>query len=144
MCLGRCSSQRSTIRQNLALVSSFYSLDMAILTAEKAIFQNFVAKNTAEMKGATMIVENMFQNGLHEVLPVFYMICLILATIPATSYSAERFFSGLRHGKTYLCSTMGQERLSSIVLICIEHAYTNRTLENDMDSIKWYFWQAKQ
>ena len=42
--------------KNLALVSSFYTLDMAILTAEKAIFQNFLAKNTAEMKGATMIV----------------------------------------------------------------------------------------
>ena len=121
--------------KNLALVSSFYTLDMAILTAEKAIFQNFLAKNTAEMKGATMIVENMFQNWLHEVLPVFYRVCSILATIPATSCSAERSFSGLRRVKTYLRSTMGQERLSSIALICIERAYTNRTLENDMDSI---------
>ena len=37
----------------------------------------------------------------------------ILAVIPATSCSAERSFSALRGLKTYLRSTMGQQRVSS-------------------------------
>ena len=121
--------------RNLVLVSSFYTLDKEILTAEKAIFQNYQAKNPVEMRKAVTIVETMYQNGLHEVLPVFHRVCSILATIPATSCSAERSFSGLRRMKIYLRSTMDQYRLSSIALICIERKYTNRTLENDMESI---------
>lgn len=73
--------------RNLSLVSSFYRLGKAILTAEKATFQNFMAESPAEMKKAVMVVETMYQNGLHEVLPVFYRVCSILASIPATSCS---------------------------------------------------------
>ena len=49
----------------------------------------------------------------------------ILAVIPATSCSAERSFSALRRLKTYLRSTMGQQRVSNIALISIERAYAN-------------------
>ena len=77
-----------------------------------------------------MIVKTMYQNGIHEVLPVVYRVFKILATTPATSCSAERSFSSLRRLKTYLRSTLGQDRLSSI-----ERAYANQTLENDMQNI---------
>ena len=81
-------------------------------------------------------VDNMVQNGLNELLPVLHKVATILATIPATSCSAERSFSGLRRMKTYHRSTMGQDRLSSIIaLINIERAYTNKVLGNDMASI---------
>ena len=129
--------------KSLALVSSFYELDTEILAAEKEIFQNFAQKNPSEIKHASSIVKFMFQNGLHEVLPVFYKVCSILTTIPATSCSAERSFSDLRRIKTYLRSTMGQDRLSSLALICIERAYANRTLENDMENIIDIFGKQK-
>ena len=67
-----------------------------------------------EIKRAAAVVKTLYENGLHTVLPVFYKASSILATISATSCSAERSFSGLRRVKTYLRSTMGQERLSSI------------------------------
>ena len=38
----------------------------------------------------------------------------ILAVIPATSCSAEQSFSALRRLKTYLRSTMGQQRVSNV------------------------------
>ena len=129
--------------KSLALVSSFYELDTEILAAEKEIFQNFAQKNPSEIKHASSIVKFMFQNGLHEVLPVFYKVCSILTAIPATSCSAERSFSDLRRIKTYLRSTMGQDRLSSLALICIERAYANRTLENDMENIIDIFGKRK-
>ena len=60
------------------------------------------------------IVKFMFQNGLHEVLLVFVKVCSILTTIPATSSSAERSFRDLRRIKTYLRSTLKQDRLRSL------------------------------
>lgn len=122
---------------SIALVSSFYSLDSAILEAELQIFRNFLSDNPVshQIKKAATLVKTLYENELHTVLPVFYKASSILATIPATSCSAERSFSGLRRVKTYLRSTMGQERLSSISLLCMERAYTNRTLKNDMERI---------
>ena len=82
------------------------------------IFRNFLSDNPVshEIKRAAAVVKTLYENGLHTVLPVFYKASSILATIPATSCSAERFFSGLPRVKTYLRSTMGQERLSSVFL----------------------------
>ncbi|VAH99507.1 unnamed protein product [Triticum turgidum subsp. durum] len=50
----------------------------------------------------------------------------ILLTIPVTVASAERSFSKLKLLKSYLRSTMTQERLSELALIAIE----NDILEN--------------
>jgi hypothetical protein len=112
--LAEVVSKTNTSTESLALVSSFYGLDMEILTAEKEIFQNFLQKNPAEMKHASSVIKFMVQNGLHEVLRVLYKMYTILTTIPATSCSAERSFSDLRRIKTYLRSTMRQDRLSSL------------------------------
>ena len=122
---------------SFSLVSSTYSLDKAILEAEVKIFQNFLFDNPVPFEGnqAATVVNTLYENGLHEVLPVFYKTSSILATIPATSCSAERSFSGLRRMKTYLRSTMGQDRLSSIALLAMERVYTNRTIENDIEKI---------
>ena len=40
-----------------------------------------------------MIVKIMYQNGLHDILPVLYKVTSILATMSATLCSAERTFS---------------------------------------------------
>ena len=45
----------------------------------------------------------------------------ILLTIPVTVASAERSFSKLKLLKSYLRSTMTQERLSGLALIAIEN-----------------------
>jgi len=45
----------------------------------------------------------------------------ILLTIPVTVASEERSFSKLKLLKSYLCSTMTQERLNGLVTIAIEH-----------------------
>ncbi|KAK2362136.1 zinc finger MYM-type protein [Trifolium repens] len=50
----------------------------------------------------------------------------ILLTIPVTVASAERSFSKLKLLKSYLRSTMLQERLNGLVMIAIE----NDLLEN--------------
>lgn len=53
----------------------------------------------------------------------------ILLTIPVTVASAERSFSKLKLIKTYLRTTMSQERLSGLAMISIEKGY--------LDSLKY-------
>jgi hAT family C-terminal dimerisation region len=48
----------------------------------------------------------------------------ILATLPVTTASAERSFSTLRRLKTYLRSTMTDDRLTSLALLNIHHDIT--------------------
>ena len=49
--------------------------------------------------------------------PNIKVLLLILCTLPVTSCSAERSFSGLKRIKTTLRSTMGNERLSGLALL---------------------------
>ena len=68
-------------------------------------------------------------------LPEFAKALKILAVIPATSCSAERSFSSLRRLKTYLRSSMGQERLSNLALLHIEREYVIKILKEDMEKM---------
>ena len=47
-------------------------------------------------------------------------------TIPVTVASAERSFSKLKLIKTYLRTTMSQERLNRLVMISIENEYLDK------------------
>ena len=66
---------------------------------------------------------------------IFNQVANILATIPATSCSAERSFSALRRMKTYLRSTMGQTRLNSLAILNTERKYSNMSVVTDVDQI---------
>ena len=83
------------------------------------------------------------QTAFSEITPEFSKVASILAIIPATSCSAESSFSGLRRLKTYLGNTMGQHRLNSLTIICIEHAYRNQVIVNSMDKVIDIFEQRK-
>ena len=48
----------------------------------------------------------------------------LVLVMPATNATSERSFSALRRVKTYLRSTMGQERLNSLMLL---HVHNERT-----------------
>ena len=79
----------------------------------------------------------------------FSKLAIIFATIPATSCSSERSFSALRRIKTYLRSTMCQERLSSLAILNIERKYTNNlNLDNVIDAFgrnkrdQYFFWST--
>ena len=87
------------------------------------------------MNTASDVVSEMADSGLDTLLPVLYEVATILASIPATSCSAEQSFSALRRMKTYLRTTMAQERLNSIAIINIEREYTNKVIISSMDTI---------
>ena len=53
--------------------------------------------------------------------PNIHTILKVLLTMPVSTATAERSFSGLRHLKTYLRSNMSETRLSGLALLHIHH-----------------------
>ena len=115
--------------------SRFYNTDGEILEAEQKLYASFRRVPGLGYMTVSEILETMQENDLFGIFPAFSKVVHILAVIRATSCSAERSFSALRRLKTYLRSTMGQQRVSNIALINIERAYANSVVRNDMDPI---------
>ena len=57
---------------------------------------------------------------VHECFPKLIQALKIAMTMGVSSASAERSFSSLRRIKTYLRTTMSQERLSNLALLYVE------------------------
>ena len=82
------------------------------------------------------MLQTMQENDLFGIFPEFSKVVHIIAVISVTSRcSAERSFSALRRMKTYLRSTMGQQRVSNIAHINIEKPYANSVVNNDMGRV---------
>ena len=59
-----------------------------------------------------------------DIFPDIKTLLHIGCTLPVTSCEAERSFSGLRRIKSYMRSTMNEDRLSSLALMHLHHART--------------------
>lgn len=67
------------------------------------------------------VLQYIVRNSLKYVYPNVNIVLRIICTIPVTVASAERNFSNMKLIKTYLRSTMSQNRLSSLALLSIEN-----------------------
>lgn len=96
--------------------------------------QRMLALMVPGYKNVSYIVA-FFQN-LHEEtreqFPGIMQLLQLLLVVPATSATAERSFSMLRRIKTYLRSTMHQERLNHL---CITNAYQDKVDIVNMNAI---------
>ena len=119
-------------QESFDTVSNFYAIDSEDLQVEKELFKNVDRNSAVKCKTVCQVVEQMHLLSLNEILPHFSKVCQILATIPATSCSAERSFSCLRRLKTYTRATMGGERFNSLAIINIERQFANAV---DMDAV---------
>uniref|UniRef100_A0A671PJX7 DUF4371 domain-containing protein n=1 Tax=Sinocyclocheilus anshuiensis TaxID=1608454 RepID=A0A671PJX7_9TELE len=71
-------------------------------------------------KALSDLLQMIKQDDLHSTLPELFRLIKLMLTIPVTTVSAERSFSGLKRVKTYLRSNCGQERLSHLATISLE------------------------
>ncbi|CAI5684301.1 unnamed protein product [Oreochromis niloticus] len=71
-------------------------------------------------------------NQLQEVYPNLWIALRIALTLPVTVASAERSFSKLKLIKTYLRSSMGQERLSGLAVISINGDVAQKLSYDDL------------
>ena len=134
--LGEIAMLENPSEKCFQTVTEFYKLDGDLLKADFAIFKNCKANDTSlNLKSASEMYESFYKEDLLQMIPELEKILKIFAVIPATTCTAERSFSGLRRMKTYLRSTMGQEKLQSLALLNIERIYANKVLENDIDNV---------
>jgi len=108
----------------LTLVCNTYKLDMQPLKNELNIFNRMFASKYPNISGESNIFkkksEYIANHDIRSGFPLTYTIFKTFLTIPTNTASCERSFSCLRRLKTYLRTTMGQERLSSLSLLQIE------------------------
>ena len=119
------------------IVSNFYDIDKSSLLAERKIASASIALQKQEdiLTASHKLIKWLHVGGIGDIIPTFKAAAIILATIPATSCSAERSFSALRRIKTYLRNTMKEERLSAVAILNIERETTNFIEANHMDKI---------
>ena len=118
-------------------VSDFYDIDKSSLLSERKIVARSIALHKQEdvLTAAHKLIKWLHEGGIGDILPTYKMAATILASIPATSCSAERSFSALRRIKTYLRNTMKDERLSAVAILNIERDTTNFIEANHMEDI---------
>ena len=80
----------------------------------KSLLPSVVAKSPHHL------LQYMHESRLTDVFPNTFIALCILLTAPVTVASGERSFSKLKLIKTYLRSTMNQERLTNFAILSIE------------------------
>ena len=96
------------------------------LTTELSMIKN-------AMNGATYSIDNMKESirKYQELFPQTSRLLQLLLVMPATSATSERSFSSLRHIKTYLRTTMRQDRLNHLMMLYI-HKNRNVSITDAM------------
>ena len=83
------------------IVSNFYDIDKSSLLAERKKASASIALQKQEdiLTASHKLIKWLHVGGIGDIIPTFKAAAIILATIPATSCSAERSFSALRRIK---------------------------------------------
>ena len=100
-----------------ATTCKLYRISMAWIVKSYQARSQYDCGDPCQRKNTAVMVKTLHQNGLHDISSVLYKVVSILATIPATSCTAERSSSTFRHIHD------GTNRLSSITVINIERIH---------------------
>ena len=118
-------------------IAEFYKSDFNKdkLTLHRDMFLDICKSRKYELKSIADIVDifNEPENAcLTDLLTEFHTFLRIMLTIPVTSCTSERSFSALRRLKTYLRSTMTQNRLNDLAIL---HIHKDLSKNIDINSI---------
>ena len=86
------------------------------------------------------MLDHIYKENVLDIYPNVSIALQHLLTLPVTVASGERSFSTLKRLKTYMRSTMAQDRLSALATISIEHEVQQSL---DMDEVISRFAEAK-
>ena len=125
----------SDLETKVASFMEFYGL--TDISAELHLWYNL-------WKGKNLADEDLKELDVFAVLeeanvffPTTRRALLILSTFPSTTATVERSFSNLRKVKTWLRSTMGEERLSGLCLMSVHRDYIKENREKyEMEVLK--------
>lgn len=98
------------------------------------------ANSSVEKLTINNVLKFMIANDMCSIYPNLSTLYHIFLTLPITSAVAERSFSRLKQIKSYLRSTMGEDRLSGLALLSIERELAT---EVDYNKVIDYFARMK-
>ena len=111
-------------------VLAFYGddLDRDVLLAQLQLFHTNYPTTAGQSISVYDVIKTVQGMSVGERAIFVEMIKLLylLMVIPATNAVSERSFSAMRRTKTYLRSTMSQQRLNSIMVLHIHKDLTNK------------------
>ncbi len=105
-----------------------------VLNAEMDLWETFWVKKFIGVVPDTVAKTLILGNELASTYPNIFTALRILGTIPITSCECERSISSLRRLKTFLRTSMGQDRLNSLALM---HVHRNIPI-NDEEIINMF------
>lgn len=108
-------------------VLSVLDLDGKELALEMQSFPHLPKANMTTLE----LLAFLQKKKLEEMYPNMWVALRIAVTIPVTVAAAERSFSRLKLIKTYLRSTMGQERLNKLALMSINQEVSRKISFDD-------------
>ena len=113
----------------LKLTSAYSEINSEELVMEVNRLRRFVKSMTeigvyTESWDIVKLLQLMAQCKLHETVPNLIIAIQIYLTLAVSVASCERSFSKLKLIKTYLRSTMGQNRLKNLAILSIEREQT--------------------
>ncbi|KAL2102360.1 hypothetical protein ACEWY4_001528 [Coilia grayii] len=103
-------------------------LDSRALVQEIKNFPDLPSKTMSLLELITFVHDK----DLSEIYPNFWTALRIAITLPVTVAQAERSFSKLKLIKSYLRSTMSQERLTGLAVISINHVIGEQISYDDI------------
>lgn len=133
LCAANAALSHRDLDDRLSVISRHYGDDIDVgklrlnLQMLPDLMESKHVRTIDDVTAALMAVgpAKRLYNGLNTLI-------ILLQLLPATSATAERSFSCLRRLKTYLRTTMGQERLNSIMVL---HIHQSETDELDLNAV---------
>jgi len=117
-------------KSSLDLISAYPEDFESDLTSELLQFSSFLERNIFEHPSQMTVEARMFQvvsaPGLRETFPNVDLLMRIYLTILVTNCSGERSFSTLKRVKSTIRSSMGDDRLNNLSILCIENELTRK------------------
>lgn len=109
-------------------------LNLSDFTSEILNFKNLALSMLPDLKNQSPlnILELIHEYSMTDIFPNICIAIRLYLTLPCTTASCERSFSKLKLIKTYLRSTMNQNRLTNLSLLSIEKEITKTV---DFDSV---------
>lgn len=104
---------------------NLYNKDISVSFAKEILSFRSAFRHEIETSSSITELADLLIIKNHFISSSFPEVCtafLLFITIPVTTASAERSFSKLKLIKTYLRNSMGQERLSGLAILSIEHS----------------------
>ena len=103
---------------SLVHLTTHYNLDHSMLAMECKLAKRSLALKQDEMQSISDVLKNLYP--LKEAFPTLVKVIQISLTICVSSAQCERSFSALKRIKTYLRSTMKEQRLVDLASLSIE------------------------